>query len=739
MAAIRFAVLLTCFVGNALGAVDVLSWEDAYEIARSKVSQMSRDEKNRMMHSRQDQASGWFVGNIQGVPRLNIPSLNMQDNGNGFRTTEDYMIGTVTCWPSALALGASWDTKLVREVATAIGREFSGKGANVILGPGVFVQRVAKGGRNFETLAGEDPFLGSRLGGEFVMGVQSQGVVATLKHFIFNSQETHRGDYNSQVDDHTAWNLYYPTFQASVDAGAGAVMCSYNFEDGRHSCSNTRRLKGDLKDKMGFKGFVMSDWGAEHGTSISNGEDMDMVNGAGSDQFNAGSVPDADVNEAVTRTVATMYKMRLDNTTKCVGGSCDGPLHADVQGKHHQLAFEAAEQSIVLLKNNNSVLPLFRHNVKTIKVLGSAATAGIVNPNHGSWKDGDFYSGGGSGHVIPGYHVTPLDGIKRRAASAGITVVDETSNVDVDLIIVVGGTTSHEADDRAHLHLDDGADELIASVAAGGSVCPSGELHFAARGSCCCDCSWANPGTCGHDDGSCCFQCCHQQDAALGKKLPPVVVLLEVPGPILMPWADMVDGIALMFLGGQETGNAWAAVLFGDYSPTGHLPVSMPKTESDTIEPNTAGTIAYNEGMATGYRDTKKQYVFPFGHGLTYTEFKYGAPSQQSCENYYCVALSIQNVGTLAASAVPQLYLEFPSSAHYPSPVLKGFKKTELIQPGDELRVTFTLSSADVSYWDSGAWKTPTAGVAHIGASSADIRHTLPLVFDRSMIDTVMV
>jgi len=323
---------------------------------------------------------------------------------------------------------------------------------------------------------------------------------------------------------------------------------------------------------------------------------------------------------------------------------------------------------------------------------------------------------------------------------------------DVDLIIVVGGTTSHEGDDRDHLHLDDGADDLITSAASGGPVCPSGELHFADRGSCCCDCSWAQPSTCGHDDGSCCFQCCYhsnllttsnvsrksgagvlgKSDANANKNRVPVVVLLEVPGAVLMPWADVVDAIAVMFLGGQETGNAWASVLFGDYAPTGHLPLSIPSTEDDTIAPSSSQSISFNEGMATGYRAPTKKYTFPFGHGLTYTNFTYGYAKQHKCGVSHCISLSIRNTGHVAASTVPQLYVEFPSDAGYTSPVLKGFQKTAVIQPGSDAEVTFTLTDADLSYWTSGQFHKASTFTVHVGASSADIRETLPLVFDSS-------
>jgi len=651
-----------------------LSWDEAYAKAKLTLSQMTRSEKNSMLHSTMDQAQGWFIGNIPGVPRLGIPSLNMQDNGNGFRTAEDYLIGTVTCWPSSLSLAATWDEQLVRGVSAAMGDEFATKGANVILGPGVFVARVAKGGRNFETLSGEDPYLGAKLAVQWVTGIQSKGIVATLKHFVFNNQETHRNGYNSQVDDKTAWELYYQPFEAAVDAGAGAVMCSYNLQDGIHSCSNPAMLKDDLKGTLGFRGFVMSDWGAEHGTSIEDGEDMDMENGKGKDQFDANSVSEEAVNAAVTRTLATIYKMHLENTTKCTGGNCSGPLHADAQQGHQYLALQGATESIVLLKNDGAVLPLRPSSVKKIRVLGKAANAGVVNPNHDSWTAADLYSGGGSGHVTPGYHVSALDGIKKRASQSGIRVLDDSSEEQADVTIVVAGTLSSEAADRTTLSLDDGADDLI---------------------------------------------------AATGSKTKNVVVLLQVPGAVLMPWKDSVNAIAALFLGGQETGNAWASVLFGDHAPTGHLPVSIPATEADTIEPSSDTNITYSEGLATGYRNKRFSYAFPFGHGLTYTNFSYSKGSSQACGQSVCVYFQLTNLGHVAAATVPQLYLEYPPEAKEPAAILKGFSKTGVLQPGQTVQVMFQLTRRDLSYWESGSWKQVRAAKAHIGASSADIRLSL--------------
>jgi len=536
--------------------------------------------------------------------------------------------------------------------------------------------RLARGGRNFETLSGEDPYLGARLAVQWVTGMQSKGVVATLKHFVFNQQETNRNGYDSQVDDKTAWELYYQPFKAAVDAGAGSVMCSYNLEDGKHSCSNPRRLKDDLKGTMGFRGFVMSDWGAEHGTSIEDGEDMDMVNGQQKDQFDGHSVSDEAVDAAVTRTLATMYKMHLETTTKCSGGSCSGPLHADAQQGHHVIARQGATESIVLLKNNGGVLPLKQSRVKKIRVLGQAANAAPVNSINKGGTVADLYSGGGSGHVMPGYHVSALDGIKRRASQSGIQILDGSSEEQADVTIIVGGTTTKEGVERESLHLDDGADDLIASTAS---------------------------------------------------KTKNIVVLLQVPGAVLMPWKDSVQAIAMLFLGGQETGNAWASVLFGDHAPTGHLPVSIPATEADTIQPSSSTTITYSEGLATGYRNKHFSYVFPFGHGLTYTNFSYSHGNSKTCGKSVCVEFQVTNIGDVAAATVPQLYIEYPPEARQPAAVLKGFSKTPTLQPGQILPVVLQLTQRDLSYWESGSWKQVSVATAHVGASSADIRLSFPV------------
>ncbi|CAK0877237.1 unnamed protein product, partial [Prorocentrum cordatum] len=268
----------------------------------------------------------WFyVGNTAPIPELGIPSLNMQDAASGFRTYWTELVGTVTCWPSLLSMAATWDPDAVEMYAQAVGEEFKGKGANGILGPSVDVHRVARNGRNFEYLSGEDPYLGSVLAKAYVRGVQSQGVFAVMKHWIFNSQETNRDYQSSIVDDKTAWELYYPPFQAAVDAGVSAAMCSYNRIGGQYSCANEKTLQTVLKDQMGFKGFIQTDWWAAKAMGMPAGLDQEMPGshggGPGSDVFftpeGLASQDPQRVDDAVYRVLSVIYRLQLETSTPC--------------------------------------------------------------------------------------------------------------------------------------------------------------------------------------------------------------------------------------------------------------------------------------------------------------------------------------------------------------------------------------------------------------------------------------
>lgn len=750
-----------------------MTWDDAHELAEKIVAQMTLQEKTSLMLGGGWKAGvlekWWYVGNTPAVARLGVPTGRMQDSAGGFRTYWTPLVGTVTTWPSLLAMAATFDPEIVHSFGIALGEEFAAKGANAILGPSINVHRVARNGRNFEYISGEDPYLGARLTEAYVLGVQSRGVMAVLKHWVFNSQETHRTSESSVVDSKTSWELYYPPFEAGIAAGASGVMCSYNKINGSYSCEGEPTLSADLKGSMGFRGFVQSDWGATHSThSAAVGLDMEMpmAPDAGALPYFFGEarlaqLPTPVVDDAAQRIVAAMARMHMlyngssargesgggSNCTALGGDSyssgshvaccaglierlvqieghprpqyiceapadrCDPPAEACLVANvsiaaHAALARSAAAASIVLLKNGDGVLPLRAANgVKSIAIIGSVANGSAYDPTsdqgHGSWNTGDYYSGGGSGHVTAGAQlVTTLAGLTRRAELEGMRVLsaptDEAAVAvpvakSADVALIVAGSTCGEAADRANLALDHDADALISAVAATGT---------------------------------------------------PTVVLLQLPGTALTPWRDHVSAAAVLFLGGQATGSAWADVIFGDASPVGKLPVVFPSAEADTIAPSPNGTIRYSEGLRTSYRNTAVTPAYPFGHGLSYSTFTMAVAGQPAaCKQQelaarqawraslpplpprLCVNATVTNTGGVAAATVVQLYAEFPPVANQPAPILKGFAKTPTLAPHAAHVATFELTTRDLSYYDAAkvSWVAADSVTIHIGASSTDL------------------
>lgn len=677
---------------------EMMSWDEAYERADGLLKKMTIVQKyavlNGVGYSNNSRSPDkwWYVGNTQAVKGLGIPSLNMQDASAGFRPFWPEMVGTVTCWPSLLALAATWDPKLVQQVASAIGDEFSEKGANVLLGPAVNVHRIARGGRNFEYLSGEDPYLGSRLVEGYVRGVQSRGVAAIVKHWIFNEQETNRTKEHSYVDTQTAWELYYPPFRAAVEAGVAGAMCSYNRVGHWQSCSNPDTLS-DLKKLLDFRGFVQSDWWAADSHSFDHGLDQVMP---GNDdlltkKFLMQPDKDKEISDAARRILASMARLKL-HENHCTPPNCEAWLKRNVtSSSHRRLARLAAAESVVLLKNDG-VLPLDKTN--TIAVIGSAAVAEPYDSSEGNgfWSVGDYYSGGGSGHVSAKQVVTPLQGIRKRARLSGIQVVHSptddpkeaallASSVQIEVAVVVVATTSAEGSDRVDLRLDNGADELIRAVA---------------------------------------------------KVAQKTVVICQAPGAVLMPWRHEVQGIALMFLGGQETGNSWASVLFGDKSPEGRLPIMLPETEHDTIQPDASLDVHYTERLKTSYRNPAFRAAFPFGFGLSYTTFHYGQPEASHCGDDVCIGLEMKNIGTAFGKCVPQLYIEIPSHLKRPDRMLKGFQKTDLIGPGEVTHVHFRLAPLDVAYYtEVSGWIMVSKFKVFVADSSNDMKGSIDVDLEK--------
>lgn len=676
----------------------LLPWGDAVSKALRTEALLTNAERHSLLvgtgFNRPEMGS--FVGATKPIKRLGVPPLKMQDSGNGFRPLGPNEYGTVTSWPSMLTLASSWDEGLVRRVAAAIATEFKGKGANVLLGPGVNVNRVAYGGRNWEYLSGDDPYLGSRLVPAYIEAVQDKGVMAVVKHFAFNEQETDRNLENSVVGERTAWQIYYPPFEAAVNAGVGAFMCSYNRFNGTHSCGNSQLLQRDLKGTMGFPGFVMSDWEAIHSPfAVESGTDMEQPAPKYFTEANLAQVSPESVREAARRVLAAIYRLRLDEHPGCELPCEEARATNQRTEAHLNLAEEAATEGVVLLRNVG-ILPLNPSRVRSLAVIGSAASA---KDQMNTWGPGSPYSGGGSGHVASPSVVTPLDGISERAQAAGMRIITAGGDAsapqtdvpqaseaasrrlqgtldaikDADVVVVVAATTATESSDRFTLNLDDGADMLIQTVAA----------------------------------------------------QKPTIVLMEIPGPVLTPWRDQVSAAACLFTGGERTGKAWASILFGDAAPAGKLPVALPMTVADTLRPH-PGLVYYSEGLFTSYRSPIQKAAYPFGHGLTYTHFAIGQPGRytQGCYARLCLSVNVTNVGPRAGKQVVQAYVRFRPSAGEPNLMLRGFRKTRELVPGEESQVSFLFSDRDLSIYDdlSHTWRLQDSYQVLVGASSEDIR-----------------
>jgi beta-glucosidase len=570
-----------------------------------------------------------------------VPSLSFDDGPGGVAH-----VGGATAFPDPITLAASWDRDLVERWAEAMGAEERAKGVAVQLGPMMNFARVPQAGRNFETF-GEDPYLSAELAFVDVRGIQSNGIVATAKHFVGNEQETNRETENSEIDERALHEIYYLPFEASVSAGVGSVMCSYNRVNGVYACENPVTL-GDLKGELGFSGWVMTDWTAAHSSgAAAAGLDQEMPNAL---YFTVAALTGHPrLDDMATRVVTSLARVGVLDDPPPVGSA-----YVDVTSPAHTaLALEAATAGITLLKNDGPALP-FGDDVESIVVVGAAG------------HDAPYSTGGGSAHVVGAYVSSPFAAITARAP-AGTTVTyvrgdpgDEAEAVaaaaDADAVVVVAAVASGEFSDRTSLALGSTTDALISAVAA------------------------ANPRT---------------------------VVVLDVPAPVMMPWVDVVGGLLAAWYPGQENGNALASVLFGDVNPSGKLPVSFPAVATDLPVPGTGSSVVYSEGLALGYRWLDSQNIdplFEFGFGLSYTTFSYGALELRYGETHGSVDVSFEltNTGERAGSEVAQLYLGFPGAAGEPPRVLRGFERVTL-EPGAARRVHVELPARAFSCWSSTA------------------------------------
>lgn len=673
--------------------------ESSAERAEELLLQMNTTEKLDMLHGHK----GTYVGNIVGNERLGIPSINMHDGPQGFRvTTTTAPEGSTTAWPSALTAASSWDTDLIYRFHAGMATEFKTKGANVQLAPGIGIARVANAGRNFEYLCGEDPMLGAGLVGSAVKGIQDQGIIANAKHWVNNEIEEKRKTVSSNVNQKTRFEMYYPPFEAAVKSGVLSVMCSYNRINDEYACQNKETLAGDLKGTLDFKGWVMSDWLATHSTvnAMQNGLDQELPYGihyrqsAIEEALESGDITIANIDDSIRRILTSMFEIGLFDHEP------EGDPHAiATSNEHNSLTREIAAKASVLVKHTNDVLPIAMDSLKgkCIAVFGDETTV----------------SGTGSGRVQPPYVITPQEGIRNALKSAGYSEddvqvkyvsgldgdIDEAVSLasSCDLSVVVVATTSGEGNDRDTLSLGSASDDLVKAVA----------------------------------------------DVS-----DHTIVSVVTPAAVLLPWKDVekVDAIVISGLPGQEAGNALADVLFGAVNPSGKLPVTIPNMDNEVnFTPEQYPGVGfppeadYTERSLFGYRWYDYHDVTPaycFGHGLSYTTFKYGDLKLTSADGEVGqeVELDVANSGTVAGSEVVQLYLSTPASTGSNGESLRqlrSFVKVNDLSPTSTETIKFTLSPRDLSAWDeqSQDWRVVKGTyTVYIGSSSCDFRQSATFV-----------
>ncbi len=630
----------------------------------------------------------------QPLPDHGVPAVMLSDGPHGLRAQSGEgehlgLLGSIpaTCFPPAVTIASSWDPELVAQIGAAVGAEARALGVSVVLGPGLNIKRHPLCGRNFEYLS-EDPLLAGHLAAAMVEGIQSQGVGACLKHFAVNNQESHRFVVDAVVDERTLREIYLAGFEYAVRVSRPrTVMAAYNLVNGTYCCEHDYLLQTILRDQWGFDGLVMSDWGATNDrvAAVRAGMDLEMPgNGGVFDRSVAAGVADGALSPEDLAACAQRV-LDLAATSPAEPGA---PADLDA---HDALARRAAAESSVLL-TNDGLLPLT--GGESIAVVGAFAR----KPR---------YQGSGSSQVNPTRLTTALDAFAERGidvryapgydpVTAGLDarLIDEAVAVarEADVVVLMVGLTGlyeSEGFDRDDLDLPRQHDRLINAVCA------------------------VNPRT---------------------------VVVLSNGAPVVMPWVDEPAAILETYLGGQASGGALVDVLFGDVEPAGRLaetfPVKRTDVASDPFFPGQPHQVEYREGLSIGYRHNTSagiKALFPFGHGLGYSQFEVGAPAGpaglQAGEDI-TLTIPVSNVGDRDGSTVLQVYLrDRTGRVSRPRRELACFAKVRL-EAGADTEVAMTIPARAFAFYDvsAGDWAIPAGEFElELGLSSADILHTHPV------------
>ncbi|KAJ5664696.1 hypothetical protein N7462_011509 [Penicillium macrosclerotiorum] len=704
-------------------------WDAAYSKAQNALKKMSLSEKVGIATG-VTWEGGPCVGNTYAPSSIDYPSLCLQDSPLGIR-----FANPVTAFPAGINAGATWDRSLMYARGAAMGAEAKGLGVNVQLGPVAGpLGKNPDGGRNWEGFS-VDPYLSGVAMEETIHGMQDSGAQACAKHWLGNEQEHNRDTISSNIGDRVAHELYVWPFMNAVRADVASVMCSYNKVNETWACESDAILNQLMKDELGFRGYIMSDWNAQHTTvnSALAGLDMTMPGSdfnspPGSifwgsnlvDAVNNGSVPKSRVDDMATRILAAWYLLGQDKGYPAVSFSSwnGGKASVDVTGDHATVVRNVARDSIVLLKNDGHALPLKKP--ASLAVIGADAIVNPDGPNacsdHGC-DNGTLAMGWGSGTAQFPYLVDPLSAIQAQAKKTGTKIISSTT--------------------------DDTTSAASAAAAAKTAVVfinsDSGEGYITVEGNAG-DRNNLDPWHNGNE--------LVKAVAAVNKN---VIVVVHSVGPVILETIlaqPSVKAIVWAGLPGQESGNALVDVLYGGTSPSGKLPYTIAKQRSDygTGWLN-AEQDDFTEGLFVDYRHFDVNSIAPryeFGYGLSYTKFDYygiavnvfasagpatgatvpGGPADLF-ETVGTITTRIQNSGSVAGAEVAQLYLGLPDSAPWtPLKQLRGFEKVNLHSQKSQ-EVTFKLTRRDLSYWDvrTQKWVVPSGTFrVYVGSSSRDIR-----------------
>ncbi len=648
--------------------------------ANAIVQDMTLEEKARF-------CSGKNFWHLEASERHNLPPIMVTDGPHGLRKqnqSADHVGLNVsvpaTCFPTACALASSWNPELLEQVGQAIGRECVAENVTVLLGPGVNIKRHPFCGRNFEYFS-EDPLLTGKLAAALINGVQSQGIGTSIKHYAVNNQEAGRMYMDAIVDERTLREIYLRGFEIAIrEAQPWTVMCAYNRVNGTYCSEHDYLLNTILRDEWGFEGLVVTDWGATNDRveGIRTGLDLEMPGSGGINDalveaaVAAGELKEADLDQAITRNVAlSLLGADLAENIQ--------PVDLDA---NHQLARAAAAECSVLLKNDDSLLPL-----------KPGAKVAVI----GEFAQKPRYQGAGSSQVNPTQltdawttiqtytdNATYAQGYDAKASELDEALIDAARSAaeDAEIAIVFAGLPAiyeSEGFDRTHLNLPAQHDRLIAAVSA------------------------ANPNT---------------------------VVVLSNGSAVVMPWLDQVPAVLEGYLGGQAGGEGIADVLFGAAYPSGKLAETFPLEVTDTPShahfPGADRQMHYREGLFVGYRyfaGRPDKVQFPFGHGLSYTTFEYSELSASASQ----VSLTVANTGQRTGAEVIQVYARRASSEiSRPEQELVGFTKVQL-EPGASTRVDIALDERAFAHYCPHArdWLVESGHFQlRVGSSSTDIRLT---------------